>query len=298
MTDEQCYEVLKLKPGATEQEILDQRRKLARLYHSDNYKNDPELEKIGDEELKKINSAVDQLLKSLKNPNYKQPNNPNNNPTPKVYQPTDNNTVIKRKASRRGLVALGILGVVIFMCGSGVYFIGSLITGNKNPQNDNNPFSQPSNPANKETIKTDYGKKVSGLSFSPTVLAKFSHEDSRFSTDSEFTVRPLSIEKYEKGNLKLNIAYCNVGRTSGTLQGFTYYYTPANGLSSIKWDEFHQVKLDAGECQEDEYSTRETYPSFQFSRPFGKLNMRQGVSDSVVTIDLNAADSKGSVTVN
>jgi len=58
---EEYYEVLGLKPGATQAEIKNAYRKLAKVWHPDRFPNDPELQKKGAEQFRKINEAFEKL---------------------------------------------------------------------------------------------------------------------------------------------------------------------------------------------------------------------------------------------
>ena len=61
------YEVLGVKPGATQEEIKKAYRELVKKYHPDNYKDHP-LENFAKEKMQEINEAYDRLT----NPNHKQ----------------------------------------------------------------------------------------------------------------------------------------------------------------------------------------------------------------------------------
>lgn len=56
------YEVLGVKPGASEDEIKRAYRELARKYHPDNYQNNP-LADLAEEKMKEINEAYDSLTR-------------------------------------------------------------------------------------------------------------------------------------------------------------------------------------------------------------------------------------------
>lgn len=56
------YEVLGVKPGASDDEIKRAYRELARKYHPDNYQNNP-LADLAEEKMKEINEAYDLLSK-------------------------------------------------------------------------------------------------------------------------------------------------------------------------------------------------------------------------------------------
>lgn len=55
------YEILGLKPGASEAEIKESFRKLAKTWHPDRFPNEPQLKQKAEEEIKKINEAYQQL---------------------------------------------------------------------------------------------------------------------------------------------------------------------------------------------------------------------------------------------
>jgi len=56
------YEVLGVKPGASDEEIKKAYRDLARKYHPDNYQNNP-LADLAEEKMKEINEAYDALTR-------------------------------------------------------------------------------------------------------------------------------------------------------------------------------------------------------------------------------------------
>jgi molecular chaperone DnaJ len=60
------YEVLGLKPGATQEEIKSAYRKLIKQYHPDQYGNNP-LRDLAEEKMREINAAYDQLTKNSGN---------------------------------------------------------------------------------------------------------------------------------------------------------------------------------------------------------------------------------------
>lgn len=61
------YEVLGVKPGATQDEIKKAYREMVKKYHPDSYKDHP-LENLAKEKMQEINEAYDQLT----NPNSRQ----------------------------------------------------------------------------------------------------------------------------------------------------------------------------------------------------------------------------------
>ena len=63
MTDP--YKVLGVSPGASDDEIKDAYRRLARKYHPDNYVNNP-LSDLATEKMKEINEAYDEIQRQRK----------------------------------------------------------------------------------------------------------------------------------------------------------------------------------------------------------------------------------------
>ena len=59
------YEVLGLKPGATEEEIKAAYRELVKKYHPDRYQDNP-LNDLGEEKMREINEAYDTLMAGAK----------------------------------------------------------------------------------------------------------------------------------------------------------------------------------------------------------------------------------------
>jgi len=57
------YEVLGVSPTATDQEVKDAYRKLARKYHPDNYTKDNPLASLAEEKMKEINEAYDTITR-------------------------------------------------------------------------------------------------------------------------------------------------------------------------------------------------------------------------------------------
>lgn len=55
------YEILNLKPGASEQEVKQAYRYLAKIWHPDRFASDPEQQKKAEEEIKKINEAYEKV---------------------------------------------------------------------------------------------------------------------------------------------------------------------------------------------------------------------------------------------
>ena len=63
MTDP--YKVLGVSPNATDDEVKDAYRRLARKYHPDNYVNNP-LSDLATEKMKEINEAYDEIQRQRK----------------------------------------------------------------------------------------------------------------------------------------------------------------------------------------------------------------------------------------
>ncbi len=68
------YELLGLKPGASEEEIKQAYRDLARVWHPDRFARDSRLQKKAEEKMKEINEAYQKIQDYLNDPyKYKQP---------------------------------------------------------------------------------------------------------------------------------------------------------------------------------------------------------------------------------
>lgn len=74
------YEVLGIKPGASQDEIKSAYRKLVKQYHPDQYRDNP-LQDLAQEKLAEINEAYNQLSngRSSNSSNYSNSGNPNSN---------------------------------------------------------------------------------------------------------------------------------------------------------------------------------------------------------------------------
>ncbi len=59
------YEVLGLKPGASQEEIKAAYKKLIKQYHPDQYGDNP-LRNLAEEKMREINAAYDQLTKNYR----------------------------------------------------------------------------------------------------------------------------------------------------------------------------------------------------------------------------------------
>lgn len=56
-----CYEILELKPDASQEEIKQAYRDLVKVWHPDRFSHDPRLQQKAQEKLKEINEAYEQL---------------------------------------------------------------------------------------------------------------------------------------------------------------------------------------------------------------------------------------------
>ncbi|HSR12648.1 MAG TPA: thioredoxin domain-containing protein, partial [Thermodesulfobacteriota bacterium] len=63
---EEYYDILGLKPGASERDIEEAHKVAARVWHPDRFPEDPKMQEKANEELKKINLAREKLLEFLK----------------------------------------------------------------------------------------------------------------------------------------------------------------------------------------------------------------------------------------
>ncbi|MBQ2876653.1 MAG: J domain-containing protein [Clostridia bacterium] len=57
------YSILGISPSATDDEVKDAYRTLARKYHPDNYADDNPLKELANEKMQEINSAYDEILR-------------------------------------------------------------------------------------------------------------------------------------------------------------------------------------------------------------------------------------------
>ncbi len=67
MTDiNKCYDILGLKPGATEAEVKQAYKDLIQVWHPDRFAHNPRLQKQAEEKAKEINAAYREIVKYLK----------------------------------------------------------------------------------------------------------------------------------------------------------------------------------------------------------------------------------------
>jgi len=84
---EKYFEILGLKPGASQKEIKAAYRDLARVWHPDRFSSDPRLQAKAQEKLKEINEAYEKLR------DYKyEPRNVKSEPRQQTYQQKPENT--------------------------------------------------------------------------------------------------------------------------------------------------------------------------------------------------------------
>lgn len=76
------YEVLGIKPTATDDEVKSAYRTMARKYHPDNYANNP-LSDLAQEKMQEINEAYDSIVRMRKSGGYTAPGS---NPNPTGYR--------------------------------------------------------------------------------------------------------------------------------------------------------------------------------------------------------------------
>ena len=74
------YSVLGVNKNATDEEIKNAYRELARKYHPDNYSDNP-LSDLADEKMKEINEAYDEIMEMRKNDGAKKNNSYSSNPS-------------------------------------------------------------------------------------------------------------------------------------------------------------------------------------------------------------------------
>lgn len=65
MTDP--YSVLKISPNASDEEVKNAYRSLAKKYHPDNYANSPDVAELAAEKMTEVNAAYDQIMTDRKN---------------------------------------------------------------------------------------------------------------------------------------------------------------------------------------------------------------------------------------
>jgi uncharacterized protein (TIGR03067 family) len=279
MTNEQCYEILKLKPGATEQEIREAHKTLSRVWHPDKYSDDPKAKKIAEDEIKKLNSARDQLLKSPNNPRSKQTNNPGAYQSTGVHTASPDNQSNKGKSSRWGLIAFGILALFVTLCGTSIFIGKSLL----NPST-NSPFKT------KEEIDAENVGKVSQIRFSSNVFLQLSYDS------TSFRIQLMEMTTYNNRQASLKISVCNIGNKSGALATPKFWYTPVDGQNTINW-RYGSFSLKPSECSVRDI-LGDLSNSYQLTRPFGKLSYSAEGSDILGSIDLSKTDSQGYIQLN
>ncbi|HVS33340.1 MAG TPA: J domain-containing protein [Thermoanaerobaculia bacterium] len=61
MRIEDCYRILELRPGASEQEVTRAWRELIKVWHPDRFANDPLMRKRAEEKVKALNEAYETI---------------------------------------------------------------------------------------------------------------------------------------------------------------------------------------------------------------------------------------------
>ncbi|HEX7176170.1 MAG TPA: DnaJ domain-containing protein, partial [Pyrinomonadaceae bacterium] len=128
MSLEKYYGVLGLKPDASEQEVKNAYRDLAKVWHPDRFAHDPRLQQKAQEKLKEINEAYEAINSPASGRRHRArrptPPPPSSStstsaPRPPRGGPADFTTVVARRsdagagASRLTPVALAVAAVVI-----------------------------------------------------------------------------------------------------------------------------------------------------------------------------------------
>ena len=125
MSLEKYYGVLGLKPDASEQEVKNAYRDLAKVWHPDRFAHDPRLQQKAQEKLKEINEAYEEINSPASGRRARRPAPPTPSSTyaprtprgPADFTPADFTTVVARRGdarvSRLMPVAFGLAALVI-----------------------------------------------------------------------------------------------------------------------------------------------------------------------------------------
>ncbi len=65
---EECYRLLDLDPGATDEEVTSAWRDLTKVWHPDRFEHDRDLQRKAEEKLKAINEAYERILAHRERP--------------------------------------------------------------------------------------------------------------------------------------------------------------------------------------------------------------------------------------
>ena len=265
MTDEQCYKILGVKLGASEQEIKDAYKFLAQSLHPDKFAaTDHKIR--AEEKLKELNAARDQILKSMKNSNSEQTNRPASH-QPSGVRPVPPNPKSKKLRASCLIIAIGILGLLI------IAFLSIYIGKNFLSPGD-------SNSEGKEPVTV--GPK---MIFSPEVKIELRRDL------TTFRVRLLEMIKTHRNNVNLRVSICNIGSQTSLLSNLRLWYTPVDGGNTINWDT--EAYLKPNECKVQEEESFPSTDTYDLNRPFGNLNFTMDEAVILGSMDLNEMDSRG-----
>jgi len=105
------YQILRLNPGASEEEIKEAYKDLVKVWHPDRFSDDPNIQKIATEKIKEIDEAFKQLLIWAGGPPQKEKEIPEPQLEVRTERPETSGSIIIQTKSEDAVIVIKVLSV-------------------------------------------------------------------------------------------------------------------------------------------------------------------------------------------